>query len=343
MPAATTKPGFNRFLKIGIPLLVSALAIWLVLRQLDFGAVANAFRLLSPGSIALIVLCFSAGALLRAVTCWILLGGKLKYSDVFWGMNLGYLLNTIIPLKLGEFGRAAFLTERGEHQVSYMEVFASIVGERLLDLLVGFSYLLFCLLFLIENATLNRIAGIGTLVLILAIILIFYATRNRKKVVLWLEGRFSKSRFMKEKFIPWFEQLLTGFQYFAKPGRFFLAFAILIVSWSFSMLEYFILQEIILTDPVWWWPMLVNTASAFLNALPSAPGGLGVFEAGTVGAYALVGVEKEPSLAIALVVHSVQIIIPAILGVIALIISGQNLGSLINKATKIRQKKEAQQ
>ena len=125
--------------------------------------------------------------------------------------------------------------------------------------------------------------------------------------------------------------------------NFFLAFAILIVSWSFSMLEYFILQEIILTDPVWWWPMLVNTASAFLNALPSAPGGLGVFEAGTVGAYALVGVEKEPSLAIALVVHSVQIIIPAILGVIALIISGQNLGSLINKATKIRQKKEAQQ
>ena len=342
MPEAAAKPGLSRYLKIVIPLLVSALAIWLVLRKLDFKAVGDAFSQLSASSIALIVVFFLAGSLLRAVTCWILLGGKIKYSDVFWGMNLGYLLNTIIPLRLGEFGRAAFLTERGDHRVSYFEVFASIVAERLLDLLVGFSFLLFCLLFLIQNATLNRIAGIGTVVLLLAIILIFYATRNRENVVAWLENRFNKSRLMREKFIPWFEQLLTGFQYFTKPGRFFLAFAILAVSWSFSMLEYLILQNTILADSVWWWPMLVNTASAFLNALPSAPAGLGVFEAGTVGAYALVGIEKEPALAISLVVHSVQIVIPAILGVIALIISGQSLGMLIDKATKVRQKKEMQ-
>ena len=338
MPDPAAKPGFSRYLKIGIPLLISALAIWLVVRQLDFRAVGDAFRQLSVGTITLIVLCFSVGALLRGLTCWILLGGKLSYSNVFWGMNLGYLLNTIMPLRLGEFGRAAFLTERGEHKVSYMEVFASIVGERLLDLLVGFTYLLFCLFFLIENTTLNRIAGIGIVVLTFSVILIFYATRNREKVVLWLAKRFSHSEFVITKAIPWMEQLLTGFQYFTKPGRFFLAFSILAISWSFSMLEYRILQDAILANSEWWWPMLVNTASAFINALPSAPGGLGVFEAGTVGSYALVGVAKAPALAIALVVHSVQIVIPAILGVIALILSGQSLGSLIDKATKIRQK-----
>ncbi len=340
MPEPVAKPGINQYLKIGIPLLVSGLAIWLVVRKLDFRAVGSAFQQLSPGTIALIVLCFSVGALLRGVTCWIILGGKLSYSNVFWGMNLGYMLNTIIPLRLGEFGRAAFLTERGEDKVSYMEVFASIVAERLLDLLVGFSFLLFCLFFLIENESLNRIAGIGIVVLVLFIILIFYATRNREKVVVWLQRRFSHSELVKSKVIPWIEQLLTGFQYFTKPGRFLLAFLILAVSWSFSMLEYRILQGVILPDSEWWWPMLVNTASAFINALPSAPGGLGVFEAGTVGSYALVGVEKAPALAISLVVHSVQIVIPAILGVIALILSGHSLGSLIDKATKIRQKEE---
>lgn len=342
MPDSAAKPGINRFLKIGIPLLISALAIWLVLRQLDFQAVGNAFRQLSPGSIAVIVLCFSIGSLLRGLTCWIILGGKLKYSSVFWAMNLGYLLNTIIPLRLGEFGRAAFLTEREEHKVNYLEALASIVAERLLDLLVGFSFLLFCLFFLIENETLNRIAGIGILILVMAIVVIFYATRNKNNVILWLSKRFNKSEFIKEKVINRIEQLLTGFQYFTKPGRFVLAFVILAVSWSFSMLEYFILQNAILTNSEWWWPMLVNTASAFVNALPSAPAGLGVFEAGTVGSYALVGVAKEPALAISLVVHSVQIVIPAILGVIALILSGQSLGSLIGKATRIRQKKELQ-
>ncbi len=340
MPDPAVKPGFNRFLKIGIPLLISALAIWLVVRQLDFQALGDAFRQISLGTIVLIVFCFSVGALLRGLTCWILLGGKLSYSTVFWGMNLGYLLNTIMPLRLGEFGRAAFLKERGIHKLSYMEVFASIIGERLLDLLVGFTYLLFCLFFLIENTTLNRIAGIGIVVLVFSIIVIFYITRHRVKVVCWLNQRFSQSEFIKTKVIPWMEQLLTGFQYFAKPARFFLAFLILAVSWSFSMLEYRILQDAILTNSEWWWPILVNTASAFINALPSAPGGLGVFEAGTVGSYALVGVSKEPALAIALVVHSVQIVIPAILGVIALILSGQSLGSLIDKATKIRKEEE---
>jgi hypothetical protein len=38
----------------------------------------------------------------------------------------------------------------------------------------------------------------------------------------------------------------------------------------------------------------------------------------------------------------VQIVIPAFLGVIALILSGQSLGSLIDKATRIRQKEELQ-
>ena len=339
-PAA--KVNFNRFLKIGIPLLFSALAIWLVLRRLDLQAVGDAFKQLSPASIVLIVVCFSVGALLRGLVCWLLLGGRLSFSNVFWGMNLGYMLNTFMPLRLGEFGRAAFLTDRGRHKVSYMEIFASIVAERLLDLLVGFSYLLFCLFFLIENTTLNRIAGIGIVVLVLSIVLIFYATRNQDNVLLWITRRFPNSQFLKHKVISWIQQLLTGFQYFVKPGRFFLAFSILAVSWSFSMLEYRILQESILSNSEWWWPMLVNTASAFINALPSAPGGLGVFEAGTVGAYALVGVDKAPALAIALVVHSVQILIPAILGVIALIHSGHSLGSLIEKATRIRQKEELQ-
>ncbi len=64
-----------------------------------------------------------------------------------------------------------------------------------------------------------------------------------------------------------------------------------------------------------------------------------MFEAGTVGAYALVGVDKAPALAIALVVHSVQILIPAILGVIALIIPVTAGNFDLKKATRIRQKR----
>lgn len=340
MPDPQVKPGPSRFVKIGVPVLISALAIWLVTRQLDFQAVGDAFGQLSVGSIVLILICFSVGLVLRGLTCLIILGGKISFMNTFWGMNLGYLLNTVIPLRLGEFGRAAFLAKRGSQRLSYLEALASIVAERILDLLVGFSFLVFCLFFLIQNEALKKIAWIGILLLALVIAFIFYATRNKEQVVLWLRGRFNQSKLMVNKVIPALEQLLTGFQFFIKPERFALAYLILAVSWSFSMIEFFILQSAILQTSEWWWPMVVIPASAFVNALPAAPGGLGVFEAGTVGAYALVGVDKAPALAMALVVHLVQIVIPAALGAIALLKTGQSLSSMVEKAVTIQHRKE---
>jgi uncharacterized protein (TIRG00374 family) len=340
MPDPQVKTGASRFVKIGVPLLVSALALWLVMRQLDFQAVGDAFRQLSVGSMALIMVCFLVGLVLRGLTCWIILGGKISFLNTFWAMNLGYLLNTVIPLRLGEFGRAAFLAKRGNQRVSYLEAFASIVAERILDLLVGFSFLVFSLFFLIQNDALKKVTWIGILILVLVIVFIFYATRNKDQVVLWLRGRFNQSKLMVNKAIPALEQLLIGFQFFVKPGRFALAYLILAISWSFSMIEFLILQRAILQTSERWWPMVVIPASAFVNALPSAPAGLGVFEAGTVGAYALVGVDKAPALAMALVVHLVQIVIPAILGVIALLKTGQSLSSMVDMAANIQLRKE---
>lgn len=330
----------NRLLQIGLPVLFSGLALWLVLRKLDFQALLSAFRQLSFTSVSLIIILFLLGLLLRGITCWIILGSKFKFSDAFWAMNIGYLLNSFIPLRLGEFGRAAVLTERSKGRAGYMETLASIAGERFLDLLVGFSYLLLSLMFLIENEQLKRIAVLGFVGLAVVLVLAVLMTKNRESVLQRLAKRFPNSDFVHKRVLPSLDNLLLGFQFFLQPSRFIPAFLILAVSWFLSMLEFNVLQNAILESSQWWWPMVVTPASAFVNALPAAPGGLGVFEAGAVGAYALVGVEREAALAMALVVHAVQIIIPAILGIIALFIGGEKLGSLIRRATSFRTQKE---
>lgn len=338
MPKTEKTVGLNQSVSVGLPLAISVFAFWLVFRKLDFQALFNAFGQLSFGSVTLIILCFLVGLFLRGITCWIIYDSKFNYADVFWSMNLGYLLNSIVPLRLGEFGRAAFLSEKNHNNSSYMEVLAGIVAERILDLLVGFSFLIGCLLFLIDNEVLNTIAWIGFSGLVLSVGLIILAAKNKEKALAWLKKKF-KSNLFQHKLIPAFDQLLIGFEVFLNPRRFLLAFWILAISWSFSMLEYMILQNAILSNSEAWWPMLVIPASAFVNALPAAPGGLGIYEAGSVGAYALVGVAKAPALAMSLVVHAVQIIIPAIFGVIALFLSGESLGSLIQKAMNYRQEK----
>ncbi|HHX07856.1 MAG TPA: flippase-like domain-containing protein [Chloroflexi bacterium] len=341
MPKTEKTVGLNQLVSVGLPLAISFFALWLVFRKLDFQALLSAFGQLSFGSVTLIVLCFLAGLLLRGITCWIIYDSKFSYADVFWAMNLGYLLNSIVPLRLGEFGRAAFLSEKNSKNTSYMEVLAGIVAERILDLLVGFCFLIACLLFLIDNVLLNRIAWVGLAGLAISIILIILAAQNKEKTLSWLKTKFN-SNLAQQKLIPAFNQLLIGFEVFLDPRRFLLAFVILAISWSFSMVEYMILQNVILSAWQWWWPMLVIPASAFVNALPAAPSGLGIYEAGSVGAYALVGVAKAPALAMSLVVHAVQIFIPAVFGVIALFLSGESLGSLTQKATNFRQKRREQ-
>ena len=338
MPKTEKTVGLNQFISVGIAIGISVFAFWLVLRKLDFQALLSAFQRLSFGSVTLIVLCFLTGLLLRGIACWIIYDSKISFADVFWAMNLGYLLNSIVPLRLGEFGRAAFLTEKNREKVSYMEVLAGILAERILDLLVGFSFLIVCLWFLIDNEMLNKIAWIGFAGMAFSIILIILAAKNKEKVLSWLKAKF-KSNLAQQKLIPAFDQLLIGFEVFLNPRRFLLAFLIMAISWSFSMVEYLILQNAILSASEWWWPILVIPASAFVNALPAAPSGLGIYEAGSVGAYALVGVSKAPALAMSLVVHAVQIITPSIFGVIALFLSGESLGSLIQKAMSFRREK----
>ncbi|MGI6258724.1 MAG: lysylphosphatidylglycerol synthase transmembrane domain-containing protein [Anaerolineaceae bacterium] len=330
----------NRLMKIGLPILLSGLAIWLVWRQLDFQVLWAAFRQLSISSIALVILLFTLGLFLRGLTCWIILGPKFLFMDAFWAMNVGYLLNSFIPLRLGEFGRAAILTERSKGKASYMEALASIVAERFLDLLTGFMFLLVALLFLFKNDRLEKIAWIGFGGLAFSLVLMILLAKNRDTVISWFRDRFSETSWVQKRLVPALEQLLLGFTFFLDAKRFIPASLILAVSWFLSMLEYNVLQNAILDSSKAWWPVLVIPAGAFVNALPAAPGGLGVFEAGAVGAYALVGVGKEPALAMALIVHFVQIAIPSIFGIIALFISGDSLGSLITRSTRFQAKKE---
>ncbi|MFZ3070462.1 MAG: lysylphosphatidylglycerol synthase domain-containing protein, partial [Anaerolineaceae bacterium] len=74
-------------------------------------------------------------------------------------------------------------------------------------------------------------------------------------------------------------------------------------------------------------------AGAFASALPSAPAGLGVFEAATVSAYTLLGTDQSTALVIALILHAIQFVAQCLLGMIGLYLLGENLGNLFRKAS----------
>ena len=334
MTEASKSSRAGDFVRVAVALLISGVAIWLLVRQIDLQAFLAALRSLTPLAMVLIIACFTVGLFVRGLVCWLILGKEFTFSAAFWAMNVGYLLNSILPLRLGEVGRAVLLVRHGKGRHNYPEVFAAIVTERMMDLMVGSLFFLATLPLMVGESNLKRVVIITATALLIASGVIFVSTRYRERLVSWLQDRFGSKKLIKEKVIPALDKLLTGFQIFQKPKLFFAAFFLLAVSWAMTMVEFTILQDAILNRSQWWWPLLITPASAFVNALPAAPAGLGVFEAGAVAAYSLVGVGKADALAMALVVHAVQVIIPVFIGMIGIYVMGENLGSLVRSARR---------
>jgi len=334
MTEASKSSRAGDFVRVAVALLISGVAIWLLVRQIDLQAFLAALRSLTPLAMVLIIACFTVGLFVRGLVCWLILGKEFTFSAAFWAMNVGYLLNSILPLRLGEVGRAVLLVRHGKGRHNYPEVFAAIVTERMMDLMVGSLFFLATLPLMVGESNLKRVVIITAAALLIASGVIFVSTSYRERLVSWLQDRFGSKKLIKEKVIPALDKLLTGFQIFQKPKLFFTAFFLLAVSWAMTMVEFTILQDAILNRSQWWWPLLITPASAFVNALPAAPAGLGVFEAGAVAAYSLVGVGKADALAMALVVHAVQVIIPVFIGMIGIYVMGENLGSLVRSARR---------
>ena len=127
--------GFVRHWRVGLlGGIASLLAVYFIISEIDFelldSALASArYVYLLPG-IAFLV----AGLVARAIRWRLLLNGVLSANRSFHIMNIAYLVNGVLPLRIGELARA-YLANRVEPPVPVFQSVSTIVVERLLDLL----------------------------------------------------------------------------------------------------------------------------------------------------------------------------------------------------------------
>src|SRR5919109_3488213 len=115
--------------------LVSILLIIAILYFVDLGAMLDAIRNANYGILGIALVIGFLWMAVRAVVWRTLLRDRASYSDVFWTVGEGYVLNNFLPFRLGEIGRAFLLSRKAELQ--FMEILPTIVIERAMDL--GFS------------------------------------------------------------------------------------------------------------------------------------------------------------------------------------------------------------
>ena len=306
-------------LRLVISFGISVGLLALLLRAVDLDSLRSAlssadWRLLVP-AIAL----YFIGAWLRAVRWGLLLPEhSVTTTHLFQALIVGFTLNNLLPVRMGELARGYWLSRWGK--VPYGATFASMVVERVLDGLSLAGLLLVSLLLVPNAPEYVRVAGVvaagafcgGAAAVALAVWRADLIARLAERVAGVLPQRVAgmlinlTSSFMRAL------SLVRG------RGRLAKLVALSIVAWCVELGVYYVLMpgfDLPFSYPL---ALLIGSVGNFATLIPT-PGYIGTFE----GAVAKVlsdtaGISTTEATAYAIVVHVTLFLPVVILGTVLL-------------------------
>ncbi len=261
-----------------------------------------------------------------------LLRDQTSFQHVFFTLNEGYLLNNILPFRLGEFGRALLLSNKSS--LGFWEVFSTILIERAFDLALTAGLLLSALPFILGAAWAQQAALAAGILVIAGLLALHFLARYRKQamgVFERLAGRFPVLlRIGRERLQSFF----TGLAVLTDVRRFVFALAWMSVVWLLTLLQYYLVLIAFVPQAHWWWAAFGLGVAALGVAVPSSPGYIGVVEASLVGALSLFEVNPSVALAYAITVHLLYVVLTALLGLYGLSRDGDSLRSIYHSVRR---------
>lgn len=327
----------GRILALGA--LVSGVVIVLIAQQMDFQDVWVALQEANYWWTLPTMVIAALGLFTRAIRWRVLLGGGLGLMRAFHILNIAYLANALLPLRAGEVARAV-LASRGDDGVPVFKTASTIVVERLIDLVTVGVFIAFALA-LAEGVIPDylRTGGLlfGTLALVGFLILIGLAARRTLASRLFqaVVGRLPvlNRPTVMPRLGVWFEHILDGLQPLTHPRSLALVFFWNAVSWALSWLNGALLMLVFYPHINTGAVFLFIASASFAVALPAIPGNVGPYEGAIMLAMQPFGYGATPQdtailFAFALVVHFINLVVNAILGIIGIIAEGVSLRQL---------------
>ena len=315
-------------------ILISLVALVIVFRLIDPRKLGDAVKQADVRFLLLGILSEVVWLLVRGFVWRTLLQNKASYRDAFTTVNEGYLLNNILPLRLGEIGRA-FLIGRKAH-LDFWQVLPSILIERALDLAIAVGIFMCTLPFVIGISWARQAAFVIGIVVILGLVAIYVLARNRARVLGWIDQASQRWSQVKKltgrRVVAFFDGLGI-----ITDGRLFLrALGWEGFNWLVSILQYYLFLRAFFPSPSLLWVLFALGVGALGIAAPSSPGAIGVFEAALVGALAVFGVDASSATIFALSVHFSSIIVTALIGGYGLYKDGESLSGLYTRLGKMK-------
>ena len=301
---------------VALALVVDWQAFWAALRQADYRCL-----------LAILPIYF-VSYLVRARAWQIVLLGEPPLRQTFLVQQIGYLLNNLLPLRLGELGRAYLL---GRHGLGFWRVFSSIFVERAFDLLLAVALFLGTLPFVVELPGAQNLAVAVGAAGLFALAVMYALARRQESVLRLFERAARRWPRLIELVSERLRSFLSGLSALAEPRRFLAVFGWMALSWLLAIFVQYVTLRAFLPEARVLWAAFGLSVAALGIAIPSSPGQFGVYEAAWVYALSLFGVPPAKGLAYAITVHAIYYAFTGIFGAYGLFREGESLGDLFGK------------
>ena len=321
--------------------LVSILLIIVILYFVDLRAMLEAIRNANYGLLGIALVIGFIWMAVRAIVWRTLLRERASYSDVFWTVGEGYLLNNFLPFRLGEIGRAFLLSRKSDMQ--FMEILPTIVIERAMDLGYSAIILLAALPFVVKAEGAERIGIIVGIIVLAGFIFLYILARNNQwalELFHKLSARWPALQRFGGNFL---ESFFAGLSVLT-DGWLFVRFLFwMTVNWGIAIISYYLIIRAFFSQAQLVWGMFGLGAAAFGGAVPSLPGAVGTFEGAFGGAITLLTGDQSAALAVALTGRLYNYINSGVIGGIGLLKEGQTLSGIYQELMNFRTKEKVGQ
>jgi uncharacterized protein (TIRG00374 family) len=297
--------------------LVSAL-LYFALRGAPLPAIWETLRGLRSSQILLILLIDSIALCLITVRWWVIVraqGGSVRYLSLLAARLSAFGISyfTFGPQVGGEPLQVLHLRHR--YGATYAGAAATVVLDKLLELLVNFLFLLLGLAALLRTGVLHLSSALAVLGLLL---LAGLAAWPALHIALLRSGRYPVSRMLRAvRAIPmdsgvirfvWTAERLAGRLCRRRPRALVAAIGASALASGAAVIEYALITSFIgigLTA----WQFLSAWTAGWLSFLVPVPGGLGALEASQVYALRLFGASTASAIGVALVMRGRDLLV----------------------------------
>jgi len=307
----------TRFFRVWVGIIVSVVAIYLAVKNVDFYQVGEALKNVRQDYILLAFLSIAGNNVCKSIRWKILVGDpgsniRLgKYLSIFL---IGQMLNVVFPGRIGDVGRAYVLGGLGPGRTFTL---GTILVEKVID---SFSYALL-FLFLIFLIPLPQWVGQSTVffvgvILLISIIVVFLANRKSAlRKLLVLTARLLPNGWRK-RIIPRVDAGITSLDIIQDRTALSKIGILTTAIWGTAMLNNYLVLKAFDLDLPWVASLLVLIVLQAGISIPSIPGKFGIFEYTCILALSVFGVDQDLALSYGLVLHGLVFIPTTLAGLI---------------------------